>query len=339
MNKVYILGAGASAGYDKSKVSLCPPTSRDFFQRAMDLIDDKEKESFEEQRFQNLFKYLDKYYSLKKEDLRIKDIDIEEVLTILDLETSENEFNEARRELLEMVYLTLNEILYGERCPYHKKLIENLKSTDTIITFNWDLLLDNIFSEKEDIPNYKYKFSKYYQNGKWENFNSITYSNSPALIKLHGSLNWMKCNDCEKDYCYILSGKVAADQIINPEDTKTKCPECDKKMEPIIIPPTLAKKYKSKVFDELWKEALNALKDASEIVIIGYSLPITDFRVKWLFMKSVAMRKKPIEKLTLVDKYPDNLCDKYKNLFRINDDKFICIKGGIKEYTNMYDRV
>lgn len=46
MNKVYILGAGASAGYDKSKVSLRSPTARDFFKKAMQLID---KNAIEEQ--------------------------------------------------------------------------------------------------------------------------------------------------------------------------------------------------------------------------------------------------------------------------------------------------
>jgi len=52
MRKVYILGAGASAGYDKSEVSLRSPTARDFFKRAMQLID---KNAIEEQRFHNLF--------------------------------------------------------------------------------------------------------------------------------------------------------------------------------------------------------------------------------------------------------------------------------------------
>lgn len=251
---------------------------------------------------------------------------------MLDLETSKNEFKMARKELLEMIFLTLNKILYGKRCPYHKKLIENLKPTDTLITFNWDLLVDNVLSER-GVPNYKGNFSAFYVDNQWQ---SCRYSNGPGLIKLHGSLNWMTCKKCNKNYCYVLSGKVAADQIINPEDPKTKCPECHVQMEPIIIPPTLAKRYANKLLDSLWTEALNSIKDTDEIIIIGYSLPVTDFKAKWLFMKSIAMRRRPLERLTIVDKYPNTLCDKFKDLFRITSNRFFCIKGGIKEYVQCH---
>lgn len=330
MNKVYILGAGASAGYDKSEVSLRSPTARDFFKKAMQLID---KNAIEGQRFHNLFNFLEKYYCFKKEDIKEKELDIEEVLTMLDLETSKNELKMARKELLEMIFLTLNKILYGKRCPYHKKLIENLKPTDTLITFNWDLLVDNVLSER-DVPDYKGNFSAFYIDNQWRR--SCGYSNGPGLIKLHGSLNWMACKKCNKNYCYVLSGKVAADQVINPEDPKTLCPGCQKQMEPIIIPPTLAKRYSNELLDSLWAEASNSIKEANKIIIIGYSLPVTDFKAKWLFMKSVAMRRRPLETLTIVDKYPDALGDKFKGLFKIKNDRFSCIEGEIKEYVECH---
>jgi len=287
MNKVYILGAGASAGYDKSEVSLRSPTARDFFKKAMQLID---KNAIEGQRFHNLFNFLEKYYWFKKEDIKEKELDIEEVLTMLDLETSKNEFKMARKELLEMIFLTLNKILYG-------------------------------------VLNYKGNFSAFYVDNQWQ---SCRYSNGPGLIKLHGSLNWMTCKKCNKNYCYVLSGKVAADQVINPEDPKTLCPGCQKQMEPIIIPPT------NELLDSLWAEASNSIKEANKIIIIGYSLPVTDFKAKWLFMKSVAMRRRPLETLTIVDKYPDALGDKFKGLFKIKNDRFSCIEGEIKEYVECH---
>ena len=58
-------------------------------------------------------------------------------------------------------------------------------------------------------------------------------------------------------------------------------------------------------------------------------MPITDFRAKWLFMEAVAERKQPLKKLTIVDKYPNGLFEKYKKLFRVNNDNFEGIVGEI----------
>ena len=92
-------------------------------------------------------------------------------------------------------------------------------------------------------------------------------------------------------------------------------------------------KIYNKLLDKFWKEALTSLKNANEVIIIGYSLPVTDFRTKWLFMKSVAMRQRSLDKLTIVDKYPNNeLFEKFKSLFRIQDSNFVGMRGEIKDY-------
>jgi len=333
MRKVYILGSGASAGYDKSNVGLHSPTAKDFFQKFMYLIDNN---YLERDQFKNLFDFLRKYYFFGESSLRNEELDIEEVLTILDLEPDDSEFQQARNELIEMIFLTLNKILYGERCPYHKKLAENLEPSDTVITFNWDLLLDNVLAENANI-NYSGHFARFYRNGRWCNNNMYT---GVKLLKLHGSLNWMFCKSCRRNYCYILSGKVGADQIVNPEDPRTKCPQCARQMKPIIIPPTLAKQYKNELLDELWQEALVKLKDADEIIIIGYSLPVTDFKAKWLFMKSVAMRQNQLNKLTVVDKYlNDNLKRKFKSIFKVRNNQFNGIRGEIKDYIDASSKI
>jgi len=228
----------------------------------------------------------------------------------------------------------LSKVLYGYSCPYHKELIDQLNPDDTIITFNWDLLVDNLISSQEGYsPNYAFEFAKTYKAEEWQNDKPET--KHPKLLKLHGSLNWMYCKKCKKSYNYVLKGKVTTDTILNPEAQWLKCPGCNSQLEPIIIPPTMNKNYeKWNIIKQIWERAHEALVVADEVTIIGYSLPVTDFRTKWLFMKVCAERTQPLNKLTVVDKYPNGLFAKYKQLFNVDDDKFEGIVGEIKCLVN-----
>ena len=326
MNKVYILGAGASAGYENSGVALRPPVNRNFLQITKKLID---KGKLERCHFQSFFVFLKEYYNLSEDELSTTGIDIEEVLTILDL--NGKKFTEAHSELLKLIYLTLDKVLYGDPCPHHRRLIGQLNHDDVIITFNWDLLVDNLLSSPGSLmPDYTHPFARYFFDNYWHD--DVACNQGPQLLKLHGSLNWMHCEHCKLNYSYIRSGKVGATQILDPQNKWLQCPDCnDFVLKPIIIPPTLKKLYKKwKVINAVWKKAGRALEEAEEITIVGYSLPVTDYQAKWLFLESIAKRKEPLRKLTVVDKYPNGLFDKYKEIFRVSDDNFEGIQGEIK---------
>ena len=324
MGKVIILGAGASAGYENSEVKLRSPIARNFLQISKKLIDSQKIP----ERFGELWDFIEKYYHIDREKIDSCEIDIEELLTFLDID---NKHKKIREKLIQIIYLTLDKVLYGEPCPYHRRLISQLDHDDAIITFNWDLLVDNLISlENNCPPDYATTFDKTFI-GRWVDYNPET--NRPKLLKLHGSLNWMYCKKCKKSYNYVLQGKVTTDMVLNPDAKWLKCPDCQNhQLEPIIIPPTINKHYKKwEIIKQIWKEAKNCLIKADEITIIGYSLPLTDFRAKWLFMEAVAEHKQPLKKLTIVDKYPDGLFEKYKKLFKVNNDNFEGIVGEIKE--------
>ncbi len=327
--KVVILGAGASAGYDKSNIHLKAPVARNFFKKAMVLWE----RDCDRDRFQNLFKFLERYYSFNLTRLRNENLDIEEVLTILET----NKLKIERKELLEFIYLSLNKILFGEYCPYHRDLVESLGREDAIISFNWDLLVDNALAKKcrqDEMPNYGISFTGTYKSDDWHD---RLNNRGPRLIKLHGSLNWLECVPCKNNFCYVDRGKVVAEQITTPDDPRLKCPKCSQNMTPVIIPPTLFKykAYQRQIFKQLWQQAENVLRKAEEVIIIGYSLPVTDFKAKWLLMSSVAKRNYPLHCLTVIDKFPENcLFEKYRNIFGVQQANMRTITGEIKDYAN-----
>ena len=65
-------------------------------------------------------------------------------------------------------------------------------------------------------------------------------------------------------------------------------PETSIPLMPLMVPPTQYKLYEefSHIIDPLWDQALDALSNASNVFLIGYSLPETDWRSLELFRKA-----------------------------------------------------
>lgn len=80
-----------------------------------------------------------------------------------------------------------------------------------------------------------------------------------------------------------------------------------------IIPPTWSKNTTENSIQRTWKNAYNILKDATQIRIIGYSLPITDNNVRFL-LKSAMLKNQSLKKI-------DVIClDKNSNIKYIYDE-------------------
>jgi hypothetical protein len=69
-----------------------------------------------------------------------------------------------------------------------------------------------------------------------------------------------------------------------------------------IVPPTLRKQSfgdsETEPLRDVWRLAYQSLSNAERVVVIGYSLPPTDFHAEWLLRTSVQKNKN--EKIDLV---------------------------------------
>lgn len=74
-------------------------------------------------------------------------------------------------------------------------------------------------------------------------------------------------------------------------------------MEPLIIPPVLRKSFDSHPFPDVWNCALESLSSCRTLVIVGYSIPPTDFRIRRLFREAFDVNHKP-EELVIVNPDP-----------------------------------
>lgn len=135
-------------------------------------------------------------------------------------------------------------------------------SKDTFLTFNYDTLLED--SLKGIGQDFNYGFDP--DQGIWFDCKPMNDRHSLEVLKLHGSLNWaIDTNDDVKvpfvfeSYDALLQGGKV----------------------PSIVPPTWQKSRSDSLFS-VWDRALENIRSATRLVIIGFSMPTTDLHFKYL---------------------------------------------------------
>lgn len=203
MKRTVILGAGASKSYDKSKTGVRMPVAIDFFEtfRKLDIsknpwvligniityIAERNKEDILE--FLNFSEDIEMlhseiqeklYEALKRGNFFSKDYDVRLLKS----------FN----ELIFVFVSVINEIQNGDISKPHLNLAKQLSKNDSVITFNWDTLMDRALkSETEwNIENGYFVKPTAIFNDEWIKQNGNEIDNEfPKLLKLHGSSNWL----------------------------------------------------------------------------------------------------------------------------------------------------
>ena len=181
--------------------------------------------------------------------------------------------------LVELIATTISKALEGPHCLKHLKLANSLKRGDAVVSFNYDILMDNALrnSNKLTDSGYLIPFQGIFENGCWEK--PVEKISDVVLLKLHGSMNWLHCLNCNS-YLLMRSAKISSWDASLPK----KCPNCEEFncFERVIVPPLLTKNYSAQPIEYLWRQANKYVSRTREIVIIGYSFPPTDFAAEAL---------------------------------------------------------
>jgi hypothetical protein len=160
---------------------------------------------------------------------------------------------------------------------------KRIDSSIAVITFNYDLGLDYAFS---------YTKTPYHYGLETEDS-----SDGIPFLKLHGSLNWSICKECNKAVVYFLNEYCAKHPLPKEKHTPlivsrylNDIKHCDQYLspEPFIVPPTWNKTEYHNVIADVWKKAVFELSQATNIFVLGYSFPSTDQFVRHLLALSLA---------------------------------------------------
>jgi hypothetical protein len=230
--------------------------------------------------------------------------------------------------LIELIALTISKALQGPVCSEHIKLANSLSKGDIVISFNYDILMDNALRESKKFTDsgYLVPFQKVSDGQNWRR--AEDESSDITLLKLHGSLNWLHCSNCDGTFLN-RSEKISPEYSSFPKN----CPSCGESnayFQRVIVPPLLAKDYSLQPLKLLWGLANRYVARAQEIVIIGYSFPPTDFATEALLRDSLPWGRQKQTHFTIVN--PDEkVYDRFKKIF---NSSVLEWKSSLKEYLN-----
>lgn len=344
MKRLYILGAGASASSQCGEVRC--PTTTEFFICAfkLGLFDRYNKQDM----MRPLFDYIRREFGIKKADLKHSHLNIEEVMTHID--NSIQDFFEhqqyriygqkrrgkrrfttlsVRFQAVSFIGHVLLEITNNRLCTLHQRLANNLSDGDTVISFNYDLLMDTaLMSTRRWSPNLGYglQFKAIISNGKYL---PAQPGNPPkiTLLKLHGSLNWLYgVSAWSTIYGYsipngqdiFLLREINHEVLAKPIDIAGKYEHTENKIPydlfSLIVAPLANKPYEllPKSTNQPWHRANKEIQLADEIVIIGYSIPESDLRSHDLIKAATMGSRHP--EFVIVDSNPVPVIQRLQSL-------------------------
>jgi hypothetical protein len=290
---VYILGAGFNQCVN-GEFGMKPPLSTNFFN--VILKNKKYDNTDYYKKTECVYEYILKYWKKSKQQLCYEQFNLEDCFTLIQLQLLETKANgdyktfskllDINSALKFMFIESLSDFLSfsssSDLMLSFSKLIYSREAN--VITLNYDCNLENAIKTSS---NNCFDLSLCY-GSNFDNFpNMALYKWN--ILKLHGSLNWFK-------YVYDNNKtKIVLHSDENVEDYKRGTIL----FEPLIIPPVLYKDYSQEFISNLWKKAKTILSCCKTLIVIGYSLPATDFGIKKLLLESFTVNK--LEKLIIVN--------------------------------------
>lgn len=296
---VYIFGAGATRGAF-SKNRLPPPVDIDFFDIAKQL-EGRGTPLLAKRVLKSVWELygtsnigLEQYY---------RDIETRELITSFAKTANQPKNWKRRREELEKlirrvyVHTTCN-LAKRPATPkvssLHEKILAGLKPGDTILTFNYDTLIEESLPKEKPLwnPLDGYGVTVGGKGFNWHKKYTAEHKcpkNSQILIlKLHGSLNWT---------LYSSNSKIRLKE--RPYVIRAKH---DEKVS--VLAPGWNKKVNQNPYKAFWRAARLRLEKCKSMVIIGYSMPETDLLAQALFSEVIRTRAErgfSINELHLID--------------------------------------
>lgn len=167
-------------------------------------------------------------------------------------------------------------------CSYHAALVSALKPKDTVISFNYDCLIDHALrtsGAKKWSARYGYGFPNPARVEGTEPWNAedppTQQSKTVNLLKLHGSLNWYP----------FPSGETGAIRL-----RQKPYKQAGQKLYEIIPPEYVKSVGIRPIFPILWAHAALALRRAKTLAFVGFSFTPTDLHVEALFRLALARK-------------------------------------------------
>jgi hypothetical protein len=310
---VFILGAGFSKGAGAPLVNEFLDVSRELFDDPDSALDDTEKELFRQ-----VFEFK-KRVAQSREKFKIDLDNIEQLFGLIEMSHRLEKHSDVRDAMVYVIAKTLQLAIaklprrqalrvglapgfesstspWRDNVPRENPNVSlpdiythfalllsgkydppNKSRSNVVITFNYDLVLDDALRRIEVEPIYGLPDC---------DSDGMATQQEPgvSILKLHGSTNWAICRRCRK--VHVAGAKYTGDPAAF---RARKCAKCGKPgLRLLLVPPSWDKSEYRATMRPVWNRAVNALKVANRICVIGYSMPETDTFFKYLLTLGLA---------------------------------------------------
>jgi len=161
---------------------------------------------------------------------------------------------------------------------------------NSIISLNYDLEVEAALSTLKVQASYGFSTTKLTNKAPY-----ISPTAPVRLLKLHGSLNWIRPGH--------RGGRLTAH------------PNYDHELgAPVLIPPTWRKDFPPQL-TEVWETAVAVLKEATRIVVLGFSMPPNDQHMRYLLAAGLSGNIS-LRQIVFVDPNIDRVSKRALTLFR-----------------------
>ncbi|MBA7573753.1 hypothetical protein ES708_15551 [subsurface metagenome] len=335
---VYFFGAGASSA---SCFKL--PVMRGFLSE----ID------FNPNKYPNLYDFIKEHFYRTP----LPELNLEQVITMLELSIDkfgsfgkrpEVYLYEAKREFDRYINNRLT-IHPHQGCDKHKKILKTLLGNNpknTIITLNYDLVIDNSLYELS--PKQQGNQTQIEPGCLLDRMYSLLdkaktwggerpslgqeHTNLGFYLKLHGSIDWLYCPtpDCGNHQLFFPNWIGSSEVHNKPGDL---CSLCGSPLVSVIVPPTMHKSFENlPKLGLLWSLAHRELKQADKIIFIGISLAESDYYLSWL-IKSALSDVREVKSIVVINKEKDESCLRAQELTGIKPDYIEGLDAFVKSFS------
>jgi hypothetical protein len=191
----------------------------------------------------------------------------------------ENVKNLALNAVAQYIWHVLNEN-DGDTEEYIRRFVKDfVHEGDTIITFNWDITIERAIKYHPTIQSVRGTYSR---SGK---------NDGLVLLKPHGSIGWQTRTEVHPKGSMSLGAQLSD-------------------VPPLIVPPLADKNFTSPILRRSWIGVFHAISNASQLLILGYSLPREDQFARFVLRRAirnnaVKMGKKKNSRLNVSVVNPD----------------------------------
>jgi len=307
-----ILGAGATRGALSGTFSprIQPPLNADFFPILSKFIKTDEGKRYTKS-FKRISVFLEKEFGQKGSEYPT----MEEVFNVLFISKDlpkifskgrgrkrdkgfRQEVNDFLGLLIRIFRFVQSRCNHRDNLQHHQIIAQSLRLGDTLMTLNYDTLMDNALVNAGWNPQHGYGFQAkvIYNGNKPKSFSPNL--RDVKLLKPHGSFNWFAKGSfitLEQTLEKRPVSQVQITELPKLYDSRAK------RLIRFFIPPLYAKFFKNNFWANQWTQTYSAARDADCIIIIGCSLIATDYHLKAILSKALADRKKKLKELIIVD--------------------------------------